>query len=155
MYSWMVGLSYVNMAAAMMILAWNVSGGHFNPALTVAMFVSRRDYRKDGPMAGLMIVGQFAGAFLGVFFGFLCLMAPDYMNDLAQAFDMKKHANVPYQFMDYILAPITLESGFPYAGQDLGYGRDGFTRNWQTFWAVFLCSILISLVFVSLKSKKT
>ena len=38
------------------------------------------------------------------------------MNDLAQAFDMKKHANVPYQFMDYILAPITLESGFPYAG---------------------------------------
>ena len=118
MYAWMLHDGHVPMTAAMMILAWNISGGHFNPTLTVAMFVSRREYKKEGPMAGLMIVGQFAGAFLGVLLGFLCLMSPDYMNDLAQAADMKKHANVPYQFLDFILAPINPDGVY-----DLGIGR--------------------------------
>jgi len=57
MYAWMLHDGHVPMTAAMMILAWNISGGHFNPTLTVAMFVSRREYKKEGPMAGLMIVG--------------------------------------------------------------------------------------------------
>jgi len=45
-------------------------------------------------------------------------MSPDYMNDLAQAADMKKHANVPYQFLDFILAPINPDGVY-----DLGIGR--------------------------------
>ena len=56
MYAFMTG-GHIPVTAAMMILAWNVSGGHFNPGLTVAMFISRKNYKNDAPVAGLMIVG--------------------------------------------------------------------------------------------------
>jgi len=40
-------------------------------------------------------------------------------------------------------------------GKDFGNSDDGFTRNWQTFWAIFLASTLVSLGFCAIKNKAT
>ena len=36
-----------------------------------------------------------------------------------------------------------------------GYVEDDFTRNWQTFWAMLLCSIILVFAFVSIKHNST
>jgi len=70
--------SAVYITFAMMMVAWNVSGGHFNPAITLGVYVAEKDFKGNAVIMGLMIVGQFAGAFLGVLFGYLALVAKDY-----------------------------------------------------------------------------
>ena len=40
---------------AMMCLAWNVSGGHFNPAITIGVYVSEKDFKGNALTAGIMI----------------------------------------------------------------------------------------------------
>ena len=57
-----------------MILAWNISGGHFNPVLTLGMYVSRMNFGGDMVTMLIMIVAQFAGAFFGVLIGWLALL---------------------------------------------------------------------------------
>lgn len=56
---------------AMMCIAWNVSGGHFNPAITIGVYVSEKDFGGNALIAFLMICAQFGGAFLGLLFGYL------------------------------------------------------------------------------------
>lgn len=42
---------------AMMILAWEISGGHFNPAISVGVYVAEKDYGGNAGTLFLMIVG--------------------------------------------------------------------------------------------------
>lgn len=46
----------VLMTLAMMTLAWNISGGHFNPALTLGMYIAEKDFGGNALIAGLMII---------------------------------------------------------------------------------------------------
>ena len=72
---------------AMMIVAWNVSGGHFNPCLTVAALIT--NFNGKNLIFGLaMIVGQFLGAMFGILLGYLALIAKDYKA-------LTQHGNVP------------------------------------------------------------
>lgn len=64
-----------------MLQAWTVSGGHFNPALTIGMFVAEKK-AKNIVVAGTMIVAQFAGAFFGILLGFLSLIDDNGQNKL-------------------------------------------------------------------------
>ena len=75
MYAVMVtfGNVPVYVYGAMMMLAWNVSGGHFNPAITLGVYISQMKLGKDAAIALIMIVAQFAGALFGVLFGYLAL----------------------------------------------------------------------------------
>ena len=43
------------MTLAMMCLAWNVSGGHFNPAITIGVYVSEKDFGGNALTAFIMI----------------------------------------------------------------------------------------------------
>ena len=72
---------------AMMVVAWNVSGGHFNPCLTVAALIT--NFNGKNLIFGLaMIVGQFLGAMFGILLGYLALIAKDYSA-------LTQHGNVP------------------------------------------------------------
>ncbi len=59
MYSFMVtrgNFTYasVYITFAMTVLAWNVSGGHFNPVISVAMYISEKDF--GGNLVTLLIL---------------------------------------------------------------------------------------------------
>ena len=73
------GDAYIYITLAMMMIAWNVSGGHFNPAITVGMLIASKDFGGNAAVAFLMIAGQFAGALFGILFGFLAIINRDYM----------------------------------------------------------------------------
>ena len=128
----------------MMLTAWNVSGGHFNPTITVGVLVATmKEGGKNFVMAGIMIVAQFAGAMFGILLGFLSLLDKQYMKELADP--DSPDANVPGAYVGKI-GP-TLPGG----GIDEGSKDDGYTRNWQTFWAVLIASTFLSLAYVSIK----
>jgi glycerol uptake facilitator-like aquaporin len=75
---------YIGLALAVMIFAAaDVSGGQFNPAVTVAILIREalegsRGRQSDAPMgvkgAVVRLVGQFAGAFVGAFLGHAILV---------------------------------------------------------------------------------
>lgn len=64
--------------AVLMYFAWKVSGGHFNPAISVGMYVSEMKLGDNALTLVLMVVSQFIGAFLGLLFGFLALIDKDW-----------------------------------------------------------------------------
>ena len=58
----------------MMFLAWEVSGGHFNPTITLGVYIGNiKDAGNNLVIMLVMIVSQFIGAFAGVFWGWLAL----------------------------------------------------------------------------------
>ena len=93
----------ISITLAMMVIAWNVSGGHFNPAITVGVYVSEKDFGGNALIAIIMIVAQFAGAFLGLLFGYLALVSSEYMEDFANALNEDYNASVPSRWMGTIL----------------------------------------------------
>ena len=57
-----------------MFIAWEVSGGHFNPAITLGVFIANlKDAGNNLVIMLVMIVSQFIGAFAGIFWGWLAL----------------------------------------------------------------------------------
>ena len=86
---------------AMMLIAWKVSGGHFNPAITLGVFVAEKDAKNLVPMA-IMIVSQFAGALFGILLGFLALIDKTYQENLADANNEKLKAKVPRGYVGQI-----------------------------------------------------
>ena len=67
---------------AMMTIAYNISGGHFNPAISVGMFVAEKDKGSNLITLGLMVGAQFAGAFFGILLGFFAVMDSTYQEEL-------------------------------------------------------------------------
>jgi glycerol uptake facilitator-like aquaporin len=51
------GDAYIYITLAMMMIAWNVSGGHFNPAITVGLYISSNDFGGNAIICFLMIAG--------------------------------------------------------------------------------------------------
>lgn len=95
------GLIASGVTFAMMCIAYNVSGGHFNPAITVGMFVADLKNLKSNLMPLLlMIAGQFAGAFLGILFGFFAVIDADYQDKQA-ATGYSSDANVPADWVNF------------------------------------------------------
>ena len=66
------------MTFAMMVLAWEVSGGHFNPTVSVGVFVAEKDYSNNAGTLLIMILGQVVGAVLGWGFGYFALIDVTY-----------------------------------------------------------------------------
>ena len=65
----------------MMVLAWEISGGHFNPAVTLAVYFSELQLMKNLVTFVLIVVAQFCGAFFGVFLGWMALCDYTYMDN--------------------------------------------------------------------------
>ena len=67
-----------SMYFCLLLITWKVSGGHFNPALTVSTFIAKKNFGGNAVLLGLMIGGQVVGAFMGLFWAWLTLMDKDY-----------------------------------------------------------------------------
>ena len=79
------GLVSFPLTFAMLVLAWEVSGGHFNPAITLGMWVASSGRGKNLVTMLLMIAGQVCGAFFGVLLGYLAIVDKTYQNAKALA----------------------------------------------------------------------
>ena len=69
----------MDITLVMMLLAWNVSGGHFNPTITLGVFVSEKKFGAQLVTMLTMIAAQFAGAAFGILLAYLVLINKDYM----------------------------------------------------------------------------
>ena len=52
-------------------LAWNVSGAHFNPAVSLAVYAAEGFKKETRKMFFVMVIAQILGAYLGVLIYFL------------------------------------------------------------------------------------
>ena len=88
-----------------MCLADKITGGHFNPAITVCMWLSSKKLADNSVVMLFMIIGQFAGAMLAMLFGWLCMMDYKYMDYVANVSPFKSYNvdhGVPRQFIHLI-----------------------------------------------------
>lgn len=128
--------------AGLMFLAWKISGGHFNPAISVGMYVSMMKIGENAVTLGIMIVAQFAGAFFGILLAYLSIIDNTWKDEVRSDY------SIPIGWLG-TLAPETPD------GLDDGTGDDGFTRDWQTFWSILLTSIVLTLCYSSIKNDAT
>ena len=77
----MYGEACIYVTFAMMVCAWNVSGGHFNPCFSVATLIGNFS-GKNIVLFILMFVGQFIGGYLGFLLGYLAMIDKDYMKQI-------------------------------------------------------------------------
>ena len=146
-----ISANHINFA--MMLVAWNVSGGHFNPAITLGVFVTEKDLNDNVLMMLLMIIAQYAGAFFGVLFGYSAIVQRPYMeaiNNLSPT-PLPMRASVPDEWVGKILPELPDNSGGDMGNDPLL----GFQKNWQTFWAMLIASTILSFSFTSIKRKET
>ena len=56
-------VAHVNMFAivpiyfCLLLVTWKISGGHFNPALTIGMYISQRNFGGNAPLLAMMVIG--------------------------------------------------------------------------------------------------
>ena len=58
------------------MIAVSISGAHFNPATTLAVYLAEGKYLRQIGRLILYILVQFAGGFMGIFFSWLVLKSP-------------------------------------------------------------------------------
>ena len=93
------GEACIYLTFAMMLCAWNVSGGHFNPCFSVATLIGNFS-GKNIFLCVLMIVGQFLGGFLGVLLGYLAVIDSDFMKPISKY--EKGYGKVPTDWINII-----------------------------------------------------
>ena len=64
------------MVFAIVLIGGPITGAHFNPAITLAVFISNKHWKEDWFFALQIILSQFIGAFWGVCLAWLCLYNP-------------------------------------------------------------------------------
>ena len=65
------GISF--MLFALLLIGGPITGAHYNPAVTLGIFISNGEWAKQSVMFGVMMAGQFFGSLLGVLLVWLCL----------------------------------------------------------------------------------
>ena len=101
----------------LMFICSNVSGGHFNPAITLCMWLSSKELGKNSALMVIMLIGQFAGAMLGCFLTWLALCDYGYLNRVADFLpNIERGHTIPSSEIP-VNAPLLPGGGF-----DLGTG---------------------------------
>ena len=123
-------MSTTKVTLIMMLLAWDLSGGHFNPTITIGVYVSQKKFGQQLVTMLTLLVAQFGGACFGVLLGYVSLIAKDYMETQATLAGVEHNANVPDSFVG-LIAP-EKPSGLPdISGKSiLSAEHLAFTRNW-------------------------
>ena len=130
----------------LLYICWNVSGGHFNPALSISVYVGQKNFGGNIVTLAMMLGAQTVGAFLGLFWAWLTLMNKDYMK--AVYGDDPDHL-VPPQFLFDVCPTVTD------VGCDTGEAKYGFSRDFQTFFAVLIVSIFNFFIYQATKNEQT
>ena len=125
---------------AMILIFGSVTGGHFNPAVSLGVLIwqvfkkpsegRERDPCKKLILCFLVILGQCLGAVLGA---------------VLAGYVLKVNGNVPKEYVP-VLAPENTQATS---------ALNGFTEDFQTFFSQALCTFIFVLVILMLKGKKT
>ena len=65
---------------SLIIACAQITGAHFNPAVTIGVYVKNKKWGKDFGLFMMILLAEFSGAFLGVFWTWLVLM-PSYIEE--------------------------------------------------------------------------
>ena len=60
------------MLFALLLVGGPISGGHYNPAVTIGVFCNEKNKKEIVGRFILILLAQFTGAFFGVVMGLLC-----------------------------------------------------------------------------------
>lgn len=61
------------------IMSGKVSGGMFNPAVTIGVYRSEGKLRKEIQMVAMIILGQIIGAYFGIFYAHMVTESPEFL----------------------------------------------------------------------------
>ena len=121
---------------AMIMIFGGVTGGHFNPAVTLGVYIWQGNWAKNLPwMLGIM-ASQVCGALAGMFLGYIVLRS-----NVNGEWTVVKD-NVPLLL--------------PFGGQDgPDTGEGGFHYNITTFYSQVVCTFIFVLFILNVKGRKT
>ena len=118
---------------AMIVIFGDVTGGHFNPAVTFGVLVWQ--FFQSDPISKLIfsvmiIVGQCVGALGGA---------------LLATFALHVNGKVPEEYIPVLAPKITVDDK----------GGSGFSEDLQVFWSQTLCTFIFVSVILILKGRRT
>ena len=137
------GYAYVSMTVLWMCICDNVTGGHFNPAITICMWLSSKKLKDNVVPMMFMIAGQFIGMGIGLLWAWLAMCDYTYLNNISDVFGVDREATIPLRYIAP-LAPFIPGTYTP----DIGNFNEGdYTRYWQCMFGTLISAFLASLAF--------
>jgi len=115
-----------------------ITGGHFNPAVTLGVYVNEGKYKENAMFCILIITSQLIGGLIGMMGAKFTLSA-----NIDGDFKVPAHS-VP------VLAPKD-----PTGKADHDMGDDGFTEDWQVFFTQVMCTFIFVSTVLMVKGKFT
>lgn len=116
-----------------------VSGGHFNPAVTLGVWVRERKYAENFCFMLFIIISQITGALVGMMLGYSVL-----------------RVKVEH---DYTILPSQIGLLLPsqYTGEDALKDKTiiDFVENWTTFYMEVICTFVFVLFILFVSGKRT
>lgn len=61
------------MLFALLLIGGPITGAHYNPAVTLGVYISNKHWKEDSVMFGIMIAGQIVGGIFGILLVWLSL----------------------------------------------------------------------------------
>ena len=118
----------------LILMCDKITGAHFNPGVSTAVWISSGKMGENTMFYLMILLSQFLGGLLGVFWGWLILMPPSLLHD--------EH-NIPDSWIPKLCPSSTTELGC-----DWSHDRDR-----AAFFFQFFCSFIFYFVIALIKGK--
>ena len=125
---------------SMIVIFGGITGGHFNPAVTLGVFIHEGKWKENAGYAALIAVSQLVGSLLGMLLAAITLCAK-----------VNGELTIPEHRVP-VLAPTDPKGENAY---DMATDSDGFSENWQTFITQVVCTFIFVAVILMLKGQLT
>lgn len=125
---------------SMIIIFGGITGGHFNPAVTIGVYMHEGKWKDNAGYAALIATSQLVGSLLGMLLASITLSAK-----VNGEWTIPEH-RVP------IMAPTDPSNNTEF---DMADDHDGFSENWQTFITQVMCTFIFVAVILMLKGQLT
>jgi len=124
---------------ASILIFGGVTGGHFNPAVTLGVYIHEQKYSENLPFAILIMISQLIGSCLGM---------------LAAAFTLSAKVGGEWSIDESrvpVLAPKDPTGKNKFDMND----ADGFSEDWQTIFTQIVCTFIFVAVILMVKGQVT
>ena len=126
---------------AVVIIFGGITGGHFNPAVTLGVYIHEGKWKQNAAYAVLIMTAQLVGSLLGMSFAAFTLGYTDTDGEFTVS-----PQRVP------ILAPTDPKGENDY---DMASDHDGFSEDWQTLLTQVTCTFIFVAVILMIKGQGT
>lgn len=129
------------MLFAVLLIGGPITGAHYNPAVTIGVYISNKHWKKDWLMFIITIVAQVSGALAGICLVWLSLINERIINDQNLCINTENciptDANVPFGEV------VILTPGYPYV------------RTGNAFQIEMICTFIFVMINLIVKTGKT